>query len=328
STGALDGHELRTTTATISGALDAAPATRQVSHLHSGSWINQDYKIWIGHQEDNRGWDLVSQTRSRLAEVTATLPPDRAQAAWDELYAAEGSDWFWWYGDDFDCGYNEEFDRLFRTHLRNVWTIAGLTPPDLLNQPICRPSGMPESDLVTAPLALLTPSIDGRVTDFFEWRGAGRITTQPPLGAMWKAEGVLTDIQFGWSLDHLYLRLDPDEQSQPRQGELKIELHIQTPEQLYRAAFVLATPGTNQLVLSQRLADGSWQEIGPSGSLSYRNIVELAVPFKDLQLSAGQEFRMTILVLEHGLEAARYPHHKPATFLVPGPEFEANLWRV
>jgi hypothetical protein len=37
---------------------------------------------------------------------------------------------------------------------------------------------------------------------------------------------------------------------------------------------------------------------------------------------------MTILVLEHHLEIARYPHHKPAIVLVPGPEFEANLWRV
>jgi hypothetical protein len=33
-------------------------------------------------------------------------------------------------------------------------------------------------------------------------------------------------------------------------------------------------------------------------------------------------------VLEYRLEVARYPHHTPATFLVPGPEFEANLWRV
>jgi hypothetical protein len=187
---------------------------------------------------------------------------------------------------------------------------------------------MPEADLVTAPLRLLNPSIDGLVTDFFEWRGAGRITTQPPLGAMWKAEGVLTDIQFGWSLDHLYLRLDPDERPQQPQAELKVELQLQTPEQLYRLAFVLGTPGPNQFLLSQRLTDGSWQEIGPYGSLSYRNIVELAVPFKDVQLTAGQEFRMTILVLEHGLEIARYPHHKPATFLVPGPEYEANLWRV
>ena len=328
STGALDDNGIRTTTATISEALEAAPATHRVSHLHSGSWINQDYKIWIGHQEDNRGWDLVSHTRSRLAEIAATLPSDRAQAAWDELYAAEGSDWFWWYGDDFDTDYKEEFDRLFRTHLRNVWTIAGLTPPDLLNQPICRPRGMPEADLVTMPLALLNPSIDGLVTNFFEWRGAGRIKTQPPLGAMWKAEGVLTDIQFGWSLDQLYLRLDPDEQSQTRQAGLTVELQLQTPEHFYRLSFALASSGPDQFLLSQKPAGESWQEIGPYQSICHGSIVELVVPFKDLQLTPGQELHMSILVLEHRLEVARYPHHKPATFLVPGPEFEANLWRV
>ena len=62
--------------------------------------------------------------------------------------------------------------------------------------------------------------------------------------------------------------------------------------------------------------------------MCHQEIIELAVPFKELQLIAGQELHMTILVLEHHLEIARYPHHKPATFRVPGPEFEANLWRV
>ena len=328
STGALDSDAVRATTATISEALQVSPATHRISHLHSGSWINQDYKIWIGHQEDNRGWDLVGQTRSRLAEISSSLPSDRAQAAWDELYAAEGSDWFWWYGDDFDCGYNDEFDRLFRTHLRNVWTIAGLTPPEQLNQPICHLRGVPDADLVTMPLALLNPSIDGHASDFFEWRGAGRIKTQPPLGAMWKAEGIWTDIQFGWSLDQLYLRLDPDEQSRPRQAGLTAELQMQTPEHLYRLSFSLEPSEPNQFVLSQKLVSGLWQEIGSYQSICHQKIIELAVPFKELQLIAGQELHMTILVLEHHLEIARYPHHKPAIFLVPGPEFEANLWRV
>ncbi|MBC7840077.1 MAG: glycoside hydrolase [Nitrospiraceae bacterium] len=328
STGALDSDAVRATTATISEALQVSPATHRISHLHSGSWINQDYKIWIGHQEDNRGWDLVGQTRSRLAEISSSLPSDRAQAAWDELYAAEGSDWFWWYGDDFDTDYKAEFDRLFRTHLRNVWTIAGLTPPEQLNQPICHLRGVPDADLVTMPLALLNPSIDGHVTDFFEWRGAGRIKTQPPLGAMWKAEGIWTDIQFGWSLDQLYLRLDPDEQSRPRQAEFTVELQMQTPEHLYRLSFSLEPSEPNQFVLSQKLVSGPWQEIGSYQSICHQNIIELAVPFKELQLIAGQELHMTILVLEHHLEIARYPHHKPATFKVPGPEFEANLWRV
>jgi alpha-amylase/alpha-mannosidase (GH57 family) len=328
STGALNHHGVEATTSTVSEALAAAPAARRVSHLHSGSWINQDYKIWIGHQEDNQGWDLVSHTRSRLAEISATLPSDRAQAAWDELYAAEGSDWFWWYGDDFDCGYNDEFDRLFRTHLRNVWTIAGLTPPDLFNQPICRSRGLPDTDIVTMPIALLNPSLDGIATDFFEWRGAGRIKTQPPLGAMWKANMALTDIQFAWNLDQLYLRLDPDEQSQSQEAGLTVEVQLQTPEQLYRLSFPLTPAEPVQYLLSQKLGNGTWQEIGPSRTICHRKIIELAIPFKDIQLMAGQECHMTVVVLAHRLEVARYPHYKPATFLVPGPEFEASLWRV
>jgi hypothetical protein len=187
---------------------------------------------------------------------------------------------------------------------------------------------MPEADLVTMPLALLSPSIDGLVTNFFEWRGAGRIKTQPPLGAMWKAEGILTDIQFGSNLDQLYLRLDPDEQSQPRQTGLTVELQLRTPEHLYHLSFSLDPSGPNQFLLSQKLASGHWQKMGPYQSICHQKIIELAVPFKDLQLTAGQELRIAILVLEHRLEIARYPHHKPATLLVPGTEFEANLWRV
>jgi len=97
---------------------------------------------------------------------------------------------------------------------------------------------------------------------------------------------------------------------------------------VFHLSFSLAQSEPDQFLLSQKLTSGSWQEIGHYRSICRRNIVELAVPFKDLQLTPGQELRMTILVLEYRLEVARYPHHKPATFLVPGPEFEANLWRV
>jgi hypothetical protein len=37
---------------------------------------------------------------------------------------------------------------------------------------------------------------------------------------------------------------------------------------------------------------------------------------------------MFIVVTEHGLEVARYPHQGVAVLTVPGPEFEASLWRV
>ena len=173
-------------TSTISDALEAVPPVQHLPSLHSGSWINQDFKIWIGHQEDNRGWELLGHTRSRLIDVGHTLSPERAKAAWDALYAAEGSDWFWWYGDDFDTDFKPEFDRLFRTHLRNVWTHMGLTPPDQLNQPICAAPHL-DSDRVTQPHSLITAAVDGLVTNFFEWRGAG--VDQYPSSARRHVEG-------------------------------------------------------------------------------------------------------------------------------------------
>ncbi|MGE5710489.1 MAG: glycoside hydrolase family 57 protein [Nitrospira sp.] len=325
--GALDQEgSVRVTTATMSEALEAVPHGETLSHLYSGSWINQDFKIWIGHQEDNRSWDLLGHTRSRLLELAPALPPDRAKAAWNELYAAEGSDWFWWYGDDFDTAYKEEFDRLFRTHLRNVWALAGTTPPELFNQPICEVRGLQGRDQITQPMSLLHPSIDGLVTDFFEWRGAGTINPNPPLGAMWKADGLFSALYFGYDLEHLFLRLDPDETTQAQRRDLHIECHLQTPSQVYRLGIVPAAP--DHYTLMQQLDNGSWQEIGSFRQIGWQKVLELALPFKDIHVEAGQIFKMNIVVHSHGLEIARYPHHQSAVLTVPGPEFEASVWRV
>lgn len=318
---------IRVEASTVSDALSAVPPVQHLPYLHSGSWINQDFKIWIGHQEDNRGWDLLGHTRSRLVDAGPTLPPERAKAAWDELYAAEGSDWFWWYGDDFDTDFKPEFDRLFRSHLRNVWMHMGLTPPDQLNQPICAAPHL-DSDRVTQPRSLITASVDGLVTNFFEWRGAGSINTQPPLGAMWKADGIVTAIQFGWSHEHLFLRLDPDDASRARQSGLMVEITLQGLAHTFRLTFSLAPSGPDQFMLSQAIRPDAWQEIGPYRSICRRTILELAIPWKDLHLEQGQDVRMSIVVFEHGLEVARYPHQQPAILTVPGPEFEAGLWRV
>ena len=313
---------------TVSEAITAIPATRSLAQLHSGSWINSDYKIWIGHQEDNRGWELLGHTRTRLTDVAPNLPPDRARAAWDELYAAEGSDWFWWYGDDFDTDFKTEFDRLFRTHLRNVWMHMGLTPPDQLSQPICALTPSADTDGVTQPLALLTPTIDGLVTDFFEWRGAGSITTQPPLGAMWKADGLFRSILFCWSDERLSLRFDPEDGAQARYKSMTVEIVLQSPRHKFRLTFSLALSGPDQLLLSQATGPDTWQDLGPYRSVCRRVILELALPWKDLHLEQGQDVHMSIAVLDQGLEVARYPHQRPAVLTVPGAEFEAALWRV
>lgn len=330
---ALTNHELdhpgqiTARASTISEAIIEVPPTQHLPCLHSGSWINADYKIWIGHQEDNRGWDLLGYTRSKLTEETSRLPPDRAQAAWQELYAAEGSDWFWWYGDDFDTDFKPEFDRLFRTHLRNVWTLMGHPPPDQLNHSICAMERGSESNLVQQPVRWITPTLDGRVTDFFEWHGAGSITTQLPLGAMWKADRIFSTIRFGWSQDQFVIRLDPEETTMKRSG-LDVAIVLHGPQATCRLNFPLPVQETEGFLLSQQIGDSMWQEIGRYRTISSRSIIELAVPWQEVQLHPEQTMQLSIVVSEHGLEVTRYPGPLPAVLTVPGPNFEAALWRV
>ena len=58
---------------------------------------------------------------------------DALARAFDEMYAAEGSDWFWWYGRDQDSANDGAFDEIFRGTLANVYTLVGETPPAFLS---------------------------------------------------------------------------------------------------------------------------------------------------------------------------------------------------
>src|SRR5205814_6387075 len=95
----------------------------------------------------NRGWDLVARTRRMLAERGVT--PEQAPAAWESMYAAEGSDWFWWFGDDHFTSDKPIFDSLLRSHLRAVYEHLGEPVPSALDIPIVgvgvreRPERMP-----------------------------------------------------------------------------------------------------------------------------------------------------------------------------------------
>ena len=318
---------LQVTTETISRSLEVHPPAVHLPHLHTGSWINSDFHIWIGHPEDNRAWDLLHETRARLVDLSRNLTPVQAHGAWQELYAAEGSDWFWWFGDDFETDFKSEFDRLFRTHLRNVFILAGAPVPDYLSEPVMGFSAV-ETQQVRLPVSLLTPTIDGEVSSFFEWRGAGTIDPLPPLGAMWKSSRIFNFIGFGYNLDALFLRFDVNESASDSQAERNIELKMTAPHVRHEVVFSLFSRTRETYTLSSATSEGAYTEVRRCNSIARRSVIELAIPFRDLKLHAGQEFKMTLVVTEHGLEIERYPRHQPVLLVVPDHNFDAIHWRV
>ena len=120
---------------TVGEFLRDHPPTDTLPRLFSGSWISHNFAIWIGHPEDNRAWDALhtpASSSSARPQSGPSTPRTCLERAWRELYIAEGSDWFWWYGDDHSSALDALFDHLFRKHLRNVYALLGAEPPGLL----------------------------------------------------------------------------------------------------------------------------------------------------------------------------------------------------
>jgi len=192
-------------TTTFSGFLATSPEIRKLDRLRAGSWIRSDFTTWIGHREKNQGWDLLRMARDAF-DRPARAPSDRdRQLAWTCLQAAEGSDWFWWYGDEHSSDEDSIFDASFRDLLKEAYWLIGERPPEALSVPIM---GRKRA-LYEPPTGVLAPTLDGKLTDYFEWLLAGICEASSGFGTMRPGLAPIERVAFGWGPGHIYLRIDP-----------------------------------------------------------------------------------------------------------------------
>jgi alpha-amylase/alpha-mannosidase (GH57 family) len=332
--GKLSGHpELRTVTMS-----DAATRStrRPLSGIFPGSWIDGNFFIWIGHADDLRAWRQLRDARQVYARaVAAASPSDRPELvegreqAFKELLIAEGSDWFWWYGDDHSSEHDLEFDELFRRHLRNVYQMLGQPVPEELFGTNISTSRVPMS--VVTPVGLLAPTLDGRPSSYFEWLPAGFVQTDAPSGTMTggeRREPLLRRFLFGFDLQHLYLRLDLDGPAGRKLAEgLRCSVTFTVPADRRLVIFADAKGPATQL--QQRSATGSWAVLASaSPRIAAGDIVEVSVPFADLELQARNPFAFFVSIQKSGAELERHPQHRPVESHVPEPFFEKLNWKA
>ena len=118
-------------TVTISEYLKMHPPKLEVKRLAAGSWIYADFGKWIGNAYKIKAWEYLAKARQELDNPELRTMNYELGLALKQIYIAEGSDWFWWYGED-----HADFDRLFRTHLSNFYTLIGQNIPDYLKKPL------------------------------------------------------------------------------------------------------------------------------------------------------------------------------------------------
>src|SRR3984957_6655886 len=189
---------------TVSEAL-AKFKTEPLQGIFPGSWINANFNVWIGAEEDNQAWTLLLAAR-RAYDETPDVPESARKLAYEELLIAEGSDWNWWYGPEHGSDNRPEFDQLYRDHLINVYRALGLVPPEALSRSILRIEQSGEiHDIPRNPIHV---TLDGEITSYFEWMGAGRYRPDPRSGAMHGAAPPVWEMLYGCDGQSVSVRLD------------------------------------------------------------------------------------------------------------------------
>lgn len=306
--------EPRLETVTLSEAL-AGPAVR-LTRLHSGSWIEANFRIWIGHAEDNLGWELLGRVRALVAdhEARGDVAASQLAEARRLLLSAEGSDWFWWYGDDFETENAAEFDQLFRDRLLRAAALVGEPAPPRLSEPISTRARRqaPRRTATTAPTALIRPRLDARHSSFAEWLGAGRVEPETSHGAMYQAAAAVRRIDYGCDFDSLYLR-------------------VVSTEPLAGACLVVEAANGRGDVRRASVRPGDAGEVAfdvPGARGRVGEALEVAVPLAALSLRPGDRARLQFQLTRDGVELERLPRAGPLAFDVPDRDFERRHWFV
>ncbi|NEP58855.1 MAG: glycoside hydrolase [Symploca sp. SIO2G7] len=317
---------------TVSEFIEQFPPieTLPESQLHSGSWVDASFTTWIGDPAKNRAWDLLTEARQMLAshpEATEANNP----AVWEALYAAEGSDWFWWFGEGHSSNQDAIFDELFREHLSGIYQALHEPIPEILKQPV----EIHEFRSEQLPQSFIHPFIDG-IGNEQDWDHAGRIEVGGARGTMHRSSAVQ---RLWYGVDHLnfYLRLDFQTGMQPGK-DIPPELHLlwfYPNRAMYNSPAPLAelpdkAPlnylfhhqlGINLLTQSCWLQEArenyQWHPRASNAKVALNRCLEVAVPWADLHIEPDYELQLVMVLADNEVFRSYLPENRLVSLQAP-----------
>lgn len=303
-------------TVTPSEYLEMFPEQLSLDELFPSAWFSANYATWIGETEEAIAWDDLAQVRKDLAAYETgekTVDADALAEAFDFMYLAEGSDWFWWYGDDQDSGQDSYFDEGFRALLEGVYESLGEEVPKFIQAPII------QADPVTATQAfsgISTPVIDGEDDEAWDSAAYYEIT----------GESTVSGLYYTLDEENLFLKVEPGEAL----AEDGLHFYFSVPEGEGDSAFArdddtvlgfnagICFEWTGGDTLNVYLAVGdSWElaEESLGQAAAGEDLVEISIPLTAFgKLSAGDALR---LALANAPDGEILPTDGPAQVTIP-----------
>jgi alpha-amylase/alpha-mannosidase (GH57 family) len=319
-------------TVTPAEFLAAHEAKALLPKLPTGSWAG-DLSTWQGEPDEDEAWALLAQARA------AVFARDPNLQALEALYAAEGSDWFFWCGDDWDSGTDDLFDWLFKAHLVGAYRAAGYAEAEIPAVLFLR-LRIP----FRVSLGEVKPTLDGRVTSATEWAEA----------VVYPGTGFVVTFALAYGESYLYGRVDLEKPAQELIGsDLRLVLYAsgrpgERANILTRhaqAQLGFAFTSAVELDLAKVKADGSgyvfrygadgkggWRLTSPVRTLLYRraavaDMVEFMVPFEELGVEPGQSLTVALVLERPGQMLGKAPE-RPLFARIPTLIRGVELWAM
>jgi alpha-amylase/alpha-mannosidase (GH57 family) len=121
--------------------------THELEKLCAGSWVYGSFSTWVGEKDKNRAWDRLIEAKQAYDKVlkTGKLNKKQLDKVTRQLAICEGSDWFWWFGENNSSTSVNDFDLLFRAQLKNLYKLLKLKIPVNLDEPLSIGGGNAEN---------------------------------------------------------------------------------------------------------------------------------------------------------------------------------------
>jgi hypothetical protein len=286
------------------------PILAPLDNIPTGSWAG-DLSTWSGEADEDEGWARLAAAREAVVDAGSPLE------AVDAIYAAEGSDWFWWYGIDQDSNTDDLYDWLFKAHLIGAYQYSGVTEiPPVLTLRLELPTA--------ASLGEGAPVIDGVSTPEEGWADA----------VILSGDGELSDVAIAYKESDLYVSVGTLTEPTSRiGGDLHLVLYasggpgdpsnIVTRYSGEQLGFGLARTvqinfdkiranGAGTAAMYEADGEGGWSFASSLATTARRKAqvserIEFMIPFSELGIEPGKSVTLVFTLERDGEMVARLP---------------------
>ena len=317
-------------TVLISDYIENDKHKKSLKKILMGSWIDKTFQYWIGDKEKNKAWAYLKQTKDaydNFAKHNKNNP--NLSYAKREILIAEGSDWFWWYGEPNNSGQDFLFDYMFRERLKNVYLILGLEFPEYLDNTIITTIEIP----FRLPKHPISPSMDGKNISSEEWHNAGSISLLD--GPVFRENKNVDKIDFGCDKKNIYFRLHVNKGS----GEInfvdrinQFYIYMRNASRLCNRAHIRLISKTDNPypILTEKfereltltlvrdtlypprltavLHPDMWTLDNPEGiNIVYEDVIDVSIPFDKIGIKEGETVEFFMANTDSGVKNTYIP---------------------